>query len=107
MAADDSWDDPTGGDDAFDLDALDDAFDDDDADDPFGSGDVDREGTVQCPYCAESVELTLDPGSGTHQQYIEDCPVCCRPWTVSVSYDEDGTAHVFVDASDDHAHEDE
>jgi hypothetical protein len=37
-----------------------------------------------------------------HQQYIEDCQVCCRPWLVSVSYDDEGTAHVHVDASDDH-----
>jgi hypothetical protein len=37
-----------------------------------------------------------------HQQYIEDCQVCCRPWLVSVSYDDEGAAHVHVDASDDH-----
>ena len=30
------------------------------------------------------------------------CQVCCRPWLVSVSYDDEGTAHVHVDASDDH-----
>ena len=49
----------------------------------------------------ESVEITLDPGSGTTQEYIEDCQVCCRPWHVSVTYHEDGSAEVFVDASDD------
>ncbi|MCY1279036.1 Cysteine-rich CPXCG [compost metagenome] len=32
----------------------------------------------QCPYCGEWVEATLDL-SGGDQQYIEDCPVCCRP----------------------------
>lgn len=31
-----------------------------------------------CPYCAEPVEALLDL-SGGDQQYIEDCPVCCRP----------------------------
>ncbi|WP_353266190.1 CPXCG motif-containing cysteine-rich protein [Gemmatimonas sp.] len=61
---------------------------------------------MHCPYCGESVEIALDPGSGANQQYIEDCQVCCRPWLVSVSYDEDGTAHVFVDASDDHDSDD-
>ena len=83
----------------------DDDFDDDALlDDEFAVGDgvADLSGLVSCPYCGESVEITLDPGSGANQQYIEDCQVCCRPWVVSVSYDEDGTAHVFVDASDDH-----
>ena len=32
----------------------------------------------QCPYCGEPVEALLDL-SGGDQQYIEDCPVCCRP----------------------------
>ncbi|WP_396206270.1 CPXCG motif-containing cysteine-rich protein [Gemmatimonas sp.] len=68
---------------------------------------ADLSGRVSCPYCGESVEITLDPGGGANQQYIEDCQVCCRPWVVSVSYDEDGTAHVFVDASDDHDEHDD
>ncbi|GGK07371.1 CPXCG motif-containing cysteine-rich protein [Pseudomonas matsuisoli] len=32
----------------------------------------------ECPYCGEPVEAVLDL-SGGDQQYIEDCPVCCRP----------------------------
>ncbi|MBS7661772.1 CPXCG motif-containing cysteine-rich protein [Pseudomonas lalucatii] len=32
----------------------------------------------QCPYCGEAVEAVLDLSAGD-QQYIEDCPVCCRP----------------------------
>ena len=31
-----------------------------------------------CPYCGEAVDTLLDL-SGGDQQYIEDCPVCCRP----------------------------
>lgn len=88
----------------------DDEFDDDsllDDEFPVGDGVADLSGMVSCPYCGESVEITLDPGSGANQQYIEDCQVCCRPWVVSVSYDEDGTAHVFVDASDDHDEHDD
>ena len=37
-----------------------------------------------CPYCGESVEVDVDPSGGPHQQYVEDCPVCCRPWDVVV-----------------------
>lgn len=32
----------------------------------------------RCPYCGEPVEAVLDLSAGD-QQYIEDCPVCCRP----------------------------
>lgn len=88
----------------FDDSLLDDSDDDDDEGESDGVADL--SGLVHCPYCGESVEIALDPGSGTNQQYIEDCQVCCRPWVVSVSYDEDGTAHVFVDASDDHDSDD-
>lgn len=87
---------------------------DDDADDallddefPLGDGNADLSSEVFCPYCGESVEITLDPGSGTHQQYIEDCQVCCRPWQVSVTYQEDGSAEVHVDASDNHDDDDD
>jgi hypothetical protein len=31
-----------------------------------------------CPYCGEPFETTVD-GSAGNQDYIEDCPVCCRP----------------------------
>jgi hypothetical protein len=65
-----------------------------------GNGDPSREATVVCPYCGEAVEISLDPGSGSSQEYVEDCEVCCRPWTVSVSYDAAGDATVAVTALD-------
>lgn len=68
---------------------------------PLGDGVADLDSLVSCPYCGESVEITLDPGSGAHQQYIEDCAVCCRPWSVFVTYHDDGSADVVVEASDD------
>ena len=89
---------------ADDRDGVEDAFPDDDALDeefPLGDGVADLASVVHCPYCGEPVEITLDPGSGAQQDYIEDCAVCCRPWNVSVTYHPDGSADVFVDASDD------
>lgn len=41
--------------------------------------------TVQCPYCWEEVEITVDASAGRDQQYVEDCSVCCRPWNVRVT----------------------
>ena len=66
-----------------------------DADFPLGDGTADVGATVQCPYCGEEIEITLDPGSGDSQDYVEDCEVCCNPWRVSVSYHE-GEAEVSV-----------
>jgi hypothetical protein len=33
---------------------------------------------VQCPSCGEEIKVVVD-GSVEHQQYVEDCSVCCRP----------------------------
>ena len=32
----------------------------------------------QCPYCWETISVLVDT-SVTHQQYVEDCEVCCNP----------------------------
>jgi hypothetical protein len=65
---------------------------------PLGDGTADLDASVMCPYCAEPVTLALDAGSGASQQYVEDCPVCCQPWQVSVRYGPDGHAQVTVEA---------
>lgn len=67
---------------------------------PLGDGTVEVEATVVCPYCGESVEIGLDPGSGNAQDYVEDCQVCCQPWRVTVLYDEKGCADVSLTALD-------
>jgi hypothetical protein len=37
---------------------------------------------VTCPYCGEEVELFIEPDvSG---RFVQDCEVCCNPWTVRV-----------------------
>jgi len=44
---------------------------------------------LTCPYCGEDVELVVDEGGGEQQSYVEDCPVCCRPWQVEVTREPD------------------
>jgi hypothetical protein len=75
---------------------------DDDLDEefPLGDGTADTEAEVRCPYCGEVNEITLDPGSGSEQEYVEDCQVCCRPWRVAIHYDLHGEAEVTVDPED-------
>ena len=67
---------------------------------PLGDGTADTEATVVCPYCSESIELAIDPGSGSAQEYVEDCEICCQPWRVEVIYDTEGIAEVTVTALD-------
>ena len=44
---------------------------------------------LQCPYCGERISVLVDH-SVDLQHYIEDCEVCCRPITLTVTVDEDG-----------------
>ncbi len=53
--------------------------------------------SVQCPYCFEMVEMDLDPETVGH--FVQDCEVCCHPWSVHVQRDADGAASVTVDRS--------
>lgn len=39
----------------------------------------------RCPYCGERVTVQADAVGAADETYVEDCPVCCRPWTVRVS----------------------
>jgi hypothetical protein len=74
--------------------------DDLDAEFPLGDGTAETSAEVCCPYCGEISEIALDPGSGADQEYVEDCPVCCRPWRVRVRYRGTGAAQVSVDPED-------
>ena len=59
-----------------------------------------QEKDVFCPYCGELINVLLDP-SVTHQNYIEDCQVCCRPIIFDVTVDQDGDALVSVKSESD------
>ena len=56
--------------------------------------------TVQCPYCGEAFETTIDLSAGS-TSYIEDCQVCCQPieFTVEVG-DEAALASLEARRSD-------
>ena len=66
---------------------------------PLGDGTADTSAEVMCPHCGETIEISVDPGGGSDQQYIEDCEVCCNPWQVTVCFD-NGIANVNVSALD-------
>lgn len=45
--------------------------------------------TLQCPYCGEPFDATVDCSAGD-QDYVEDCPVCCRPIEFHLRVDHQG-----------------
>jgi hypothetical protein len=57
---------------------------------------------VSCPFCGEAEEIYVDLGGGTAQEYVEDCPVCCRPRTVHVEpvESDDGEVRVWLERAD-------
>lgn len=53
----------------------------------------------QCPYCGERMELFADASAGA-QDYVEDCPVCCRPVQVSLSVSDEGAVALCLRRDD-------
>ena len=53
--------------------------------------------SVTCPFCGEVVEIYLEADVGG--SFVQDCEVCCNPWTVRVSGAGD-ERHVRVDRGD-------
>lgn len=56
--------------------------------------------TIQCPYCWETLEISVDP-SVREQSYVEDCQVCCQPIVISIRFDEGDELHVSAEAEND------
>ena len=50
-----------------------------------------------CDACGEEIVIPLDPFQGSEQEYVEDCPVCCRPNVIHVEVDEDGDVRVWAE----------
>lgn len=46
-------------------------------------------GMIECPYCGETFDTLVDCSGGS-QDYIEDCPVCCRPIEFSLEVGPEG-----------------
>ena len=42
---------------------------------------------VTCPFCGEEIEIYVEPD--VRGSYVQDCEVCCNPWTVRVTREDD------------------
>ncbi len=56
--------------------------------------------TVGCPYCGEPFETAVDTSAGD-ADYIEDCPVCCRPIELRLRLAPDGEISLEARRDDD------
>ena len=56
------------------------------------------EASYTCDACGQDIVIPIDPSAGTRQEYVEDCPVCCRPNVIHVEIDEDEQARVWAKA---------
>ena len=54
----------------------------------MSAGEEDHTFSVSCPYCGEESEIYLEPD--VFGQFVQDCEVCCHPWTIVVSRDDEG-----------------
>ena len=52
---------------------------------------------VTCPYCGQDVEIYLEADIGG--TFIQDCEVCCNPWSVRVE-NVDGARDITVVRAD-------
>lgn len=53
---------------------------------------------VQCPLCWEQIDLLIDTSQGDHA-VIEDCPVCCRPFSAEVRCEPGEVLAVEIEAA--------
>jgi hypothetical protein len=55
------------------------------------------ESTYTCGACGEEIIVPIDVSQGASQEYVEDCPVCCRANVIHVEIDADGEAAVWAE----------
>lgn len=58
---------------------------------------MDETHVVTCPYCGEKIQIYVE--LDVRGSYVQDCEVCCNPWMVHVSREDDET-YVAVSKAD-------
>jgi hypothetical protein len=55
---------------------------------------LETEATYVCDSCGEEIVVPVDISAGAHQDYVEDCPICCRPMRLHIDIDTSGEARI-------------
>ena len=53
-----------------------------------------HEAAYTCDSCGEEIVVPVDISAGSHQDYVEDCPVCCHPMSLHIEIGSDGEAQI-------------
>jgi hypothetical protein len=56
-----------------------------------------EEASYVCDACGEEIVIPLDVSAGETQQYVEDCPVCCRANVIHVEIGNQGHLRVWAE----------
>ena len=54
------------------------------------------EHSFTCPYCWQPISMIIEP-TAAHQEYVEDCEVCCNPVLVAFQVVDDELVFVAKD----------
>ena len=49
-----------------------------------------------CDACGEEIIIPVDLSQGRYQEFVEDCPVCCRPNLIHVEIESGGDARAWA-----------
>jgi hypothetical protein len=49
-----------------------------------------------CAFCGEDNEVFVDASGASHQEFTEDCSVCCRPNLISITIEPNGFVSIEV-----------
>ena len=55
------------------------------------------EASYVCGACGEEIVVPIDVSQGRRQEYVEDCPVCCRANVIRIEIDEDQDVSVWAE----------
>ena len=55
------------------------------------------EATYTCAYCGTANAVSVDATAGAHQEYVEDCQICCQPNLLRVTIDR-AAGEAWIDA---------
>jgi hypothetical protein len=58
--------------------------------------DMRDEASYVCDSCVQEIVMPIDLSAGAEQEYVEDCPMCCRPNVVHVAVEDDGELRVWA-----------
>lgn len=56
-----------------------------------------EDASYACDSCGETIVVPIDVSQGSSQDYVEDCPVCCRPNRIHVELDDYGAVRIWAE----------